>query len=37
VEIHGAARRAKDDDTVRVREDAICMPANYDKATDTHS
>ena len=36
-EKHGAARHAKDDNTTRRRKYAICIPGNYDKATDTHS
>jgi hypothetical protein len=34
---HGIVRRATDGNIIRHTKDAICMPDNYGKNTDTHS
>ena len=35
-EKHGGARQATDDNIIRRRRDAICVPDNEGKNTDTH-
>jgi hypothetical protein len=37
VEKYGGLRQATDDNIIRRRKDAICMPDNEDKNTDTRS
>ena len=37
VQKYGVTRQATDHTTIWHRKDAICMPDNYGKNTDTHS
>jgi hypothetical protein len=34
---YGRAKQTTDDDIMRRRKDAICVPDNEGKSTDTHS